>query len=52
MKMTELCKLEGSTLKWQLAYVGPKIGYFGTFMILTSNLVCPIYTVRLIGKRN
>ena len=27
--MTDLCQLEGRTLKWQLAYFGPKVGYFG-----------------------
>ena len=27
--MTELCQLEGHALKWQLAYIGPKVGYFG-----------------------
>ena len=26
--MTDLCQLEGRTLKWQLAYFGPKVGYF------------------------
>ena len=27
--MTELGQLEGRTLKWQLAYFGPKVVYFG-----------------------
>ena len=27
--MTKLCQLEGRTLKQQLAYFGPKVGYFG-----------------------
>ena len=27
--MTDLCQLEGRTLKWQLAYFGTKVGYFG-----------------------
>ena len=27
--MTDSCQLEGRTLKWQLAYFGPKVGYFG-----------------------
>ena len=27
--MTDLCQLEGRTLKWQLAYFGPKANYFG-----------------------
>ena len=31
--MTELCKLEGRVLKWQLAYFGPKVGYFGSIYI-------------------
>ena len=29
IKITDLCQLEGRTLKWQLAYFGPKVGYFG-----------------------
>ena len=29
--MTDLCQLEGRTLKCQLAYFGPKVGYFGHF---------------------
>ena len=29
--MTDLCQLEGRTLNWQLAYFGPKVGYFGNF---------------------
>ena len=31
--MTELCQLEGRTLKCQLAYFGPKVGYFGHFFL-------------------
>ena len=27
--MMELCQLEGRVQKWQLAYFGPKVGYFG-----------------------
>ena len=27
--MTELCQLEGRAKKWQLAYFGPKVDYFG-----------------------
>ena len=27
--MAELCQLEGLTLKWQLAYFGPKVEHFG-----------------------
>ena len=30
--MTDLCQLEGHTLKWQLAYFGPKVGNFVTFL--------------------
>ena len=29
MKNDRLCQLEGRTLKWQLAYFGPIVGYFG-----------------------
>ena len=33
---------EGCAPKWQLAYFGPKDGYFGHFFkISTSNLFCP-----------
>ena len=35
--MIDLCQLEDRTLKWQLAYFGPKVGYFGhIFKISTS----------------
>ena len=29
MKNDRFMPLEGRTLKWQLAYFGPKVGYFG-----------------------
>ena len=29
LKMNDLCQLENRTLKWKLAYFGPKVGYFG-----------------------
>ena len=38
--MTKLCQLEGRMLKWQLAYFGPKVGYFGhIFKDIDFNIV-------------
>ena len=28
-RFMQIKQLEGCTLKWQLAYFGPKVGYFG-----------------------
>ena len=56
MKMTEFCQLEGRVLKWQLAYFGLKVGYFGHIFkdINFKVQICfahPI-TLILIGKLN
>ena len=38
--MTKLCQLEGRALKWQLAYFGPNVGYFGhIFKDIDLNIV-------------
>ena len=38
-------QLEGHALKWQLAY-------FAAFFKISTNLFCPVFTLRLIGKPN
>ena len=51
--MTELCQLEGHARKWQLAYFWLKLAILAIFFkISTSNLFCPVFTLRLIGKPN
>ena len=39
--MTKLCQLDDCALKWQLAYFGPKVGYFGH--IFSASGLCSLY---------
>ena len=51
--MTELCQLEGCARKWQLAYFGLKVDYYGhIFKISTSNLFCPSFTLEVNRTQN
>ena len=43
--MTELCQLEGRTLKLQLAYFGPRVGYFGHIFLKISASISVFFKV-------
>ena len=46
--MTELRPLKGVVPKWQLAYFGPKIGYFGhMFWDMDFKFVLPIIYINI-----
>ena len=46
--MTDLCQLEGRVRKWQLAYFGPKVGYFcHIFKDIDFKFVLPIIYIKI-----
>ena len=51
--MAELFPLEGRAHKWQLAYIGSKVGYFGHFFKdINFKFVLPIIYININGKNN
>ena len=51
--MTEIFPLEGRALKWDLAYFGPRVGYFGhIFWDISFKFVLPIIYIKIDGQTN